>query len=120
MSGEAIYVALTSGKMQAQAKGLNTAQIFALLGYIAPTGGATAAPPNLERTCKSTPALRADVARDWSGWSPLVTNSRFQNAGGLTAADVPKLKLKWAFNLGQVINARAQPAVVGGRLGGPD
>src|SRR5262245_12963202 len=116
MRGEAIYLALTSGKMQTQAKGLNTAQIFALLGYIAPTGGTSTAAPNLDRTCASTPALRADVARDWSGWSPLVTNTRFQTAGGLTAADVPKLKLKWAFNLGQVINARSQPAIAGGRL----
>jgi len=47
-----------------------------------------------------------------------VTNSRFQDpkAGGLTASDVPNLKLKWALNLGNVAITRGQPAVVGGRL----
>src|SRR6476469_8830745 len=50
MSGEAIYLALTSGPMRTQAQGLSMAQIFALLGYIAPTGAATA--PSLERTCE--------------------------------------------------------------------
>ena len=29
--------------------------------------------------------------------------------------DVPKLKLKWAFNLGDVTMARSQPAIAGGR-----
>src|SRR5262249_49513498 len=34
----------------------------------------------------------------------------------LAAADVPKLKLKWAFNLADVTMARSQPTVVGGRV----
>ena len=44
-----------------------------------------------------------------------MTNSRFQDAAaaGLTAADLAKLKLKWAFNLGDVTEARSQPAVIG-------
>ena len=35
----------------------------------------------------------------WNGWGDDASNRRFQNAkaAGLTAADVPKLKLKWAF-----------------------
>lgn len=45
MSGEAIYLALTRGVMKAQAEGLSSAQIFGLLGYIAPTGGAHVAAP---------------------------------------------------------------------------
>jgi polyvinyl alcohol dehydrogenase (cytochrome) len=34
----------------------------------------------------------------------------------LTAADVPRLTLKWAFGLPGVSSARAQPAVLGGRV----
>jgi polyvinyl alcohol dehydrogenase (cytochrome) len=54
----------------------------------------------------------------WNGWSPSVTNSRFQNedAAGLAASSVPKLKLKWAFSLGEVTVARSQPAIVAGRV----
>src|SRR5262249_15206282 len=116
MTGEAVYLALTSGTMQTQTKGLSTAQIFALLGYIAPTGGAKPNTPKLDRTCTGDASFHLDTASSWNGWSPHVTNSRFQEAGGIAAADVPKLKVKWAFNLGAVTNARSQPAVVGGRV----
>src|SRR5581483_2504821 len=32
----------------------------------------------------------------WNGWSPDLTNTRFQK-GSLTGDQVPRLKLKWAF-----------------------
>jgi polyvinyl alcohol dehydrogenase (cytochrome) len=119
MSGEAIYIALTNGSMKTRAEGLSTAQIFGLLGYIAPTGGTQTAPPTFERTCKGDAAFKptGDSPR-WNGWSASVTNSRFQDAAsaGLAAANVGKLKVKWAFNLGAVTTARAQPAIEGGRV----
>ncbi len=37
-------------------------------------------------------------------------------AAGLTPSDVSKLKLSWAFNLGDVTEARSQPTIVGGRV----
>ncbi len=119
MSGEAIYLALTRGAMKTQADGLSSAQILALIGYIAPTGGSHAAAPQLTATCKGEAVFSAGGNMpQWNGWSNSVTNSRFQEAAvaGLTAADVGKLKLKWAFNLGDVTEARSQPAVVGGRV----
>ncbi len=119
MSGEAIYLALTSGSMRSRAEGLSTVQIFGLLGYIAPTGGAQTAAPSLTRTCKGdAPFKPAADAPKWNGWSTSVTNSRFQNAAtaGLAARDVGRLKLKWAFNLGDITTARSQPAIVGGRV----
>jgi polyvinyl alcohol dehydrogenase (cytochrome) len=118
MSGEAIYQALTTGLMKTQAEGLSTDQIFALITYIAPTGGPHTAPPVLTATCKGDAAFDASAGAQWNGWSPGLTNSRFQDAAsaGLAAADVPKLKLKWAFNLGDVTMARSQPAIAGGRV----
>jgi polyvinyl alcohol dehydrogenase (cytochrome) len=119
MSGEAIYIALTNGTMKTRAEGLSTAQIFALLGYIAPTGGTQPAPVAITPTCKGDGAFRAGAnSPQWNGWSTSVTNSRFQDAAaaGLAASDIPKLKLKWAFNLGDVTTARSQPAIVGGRV----
>ena len=120
MSGEAVYLALTSGSMKTRAEGLSTPQIFALLGYIAPTGAAQAAAvTKFERTCKGDASFKpaADAPR-WNGWSASVTNSRFQDAAsaGLTVSNVPKLHLKWAFNLGDVTMTRAQPTIVGGRV----
>ena len=119
MSPEAIYGALSSGAMKTQAADLSTPEIFALIGYIAPTGGTHTAAPTLTPTCKGDMAFRAvGGAPEWNGWSPSVTNSRFQDAAGakLAATDVGKLKLKWAFHLGDVTVARSQPVVVGGRL----
>jgi polyvinyl alcohol dehydrogenase (cytochrome) len=120
MSGDAIYIALTNGVMKSRAEGLSTPELFALIGYIAPTGGTqAAATPKFTPTCKGEGAFRADAKLpQWNGWSTSLTNSRFQDAGsaGLTASDVPKLKLKWAFNLGDVTTARSQPAIVGGRV----
>ena len=118
MSGEALYVTLTTGVMKTRAEGLTTPQIFALLGYIGPTGGAAAAPP-FTPTCKANPAFSPAVGSpQWNGWSTSATNSRFQDAASarLTATDVGKLKLKWAFNLGDVPMARSQPVIVGNRV----
>ena len=119
MSGEAIYTALSSGVMKSRAEGLSTPQMFALIGYIAPTGGSHAAASTFTPTCKGDPAFRNDPkSPQWNGWSPSLTNSRFQDAAsaGLAASDVSKLKVKWAFNLGDVTVARSQPAIAGGRV----
>ncbi len=119
MSGEAIYLALTSGSMKSRAEGLSAPQIFALIGYIGPSGGKQAASTVIERTCKEDSSFQpaANTPR-WNGWSPSLTNSRFQDASQarLTAADVPRLRLKWAFNLGDVTMARAEPTVIGNRI----
>jgi polyvinyl alcohol dehydrogenase (cytochrome) len=119
MSGEAIYLALTSGAMKTRAEGLSTGQIFALLAYIAPTGGSHSAAATIAPTCKGDSTFRADAnSPQWNGWSTSATNSRFQDAAsaGLAVSALPKLKLKWAFNLGDVATARSQPTVVGGRV----
>jgi polyvinyl alcohol dehydrogenase (cytochrome) len=118
MSGEAIYLALTNGAMKSRAEGLSMIEIFALIGYIVPTGGTQPAAPS-EPTCKGGAAFRYDASSpQWNGWSTSPTSSRFQDAAsaGLSARDVSKLKLKWAFNLGDVTVARSQPVVAGGRV----
>jgi polyvinyl alcohol dehydrogenase (cytochrome) len=118
MSGEAIYIALTNGAMKSRAEGLSTPQIFSLIAYIAPTGGQPTAAA-VTPTCKGNAAFRpAANSPQWNGWSPSAINARFQDtaSAGLVAADVPKLKVKWAFDLGAVTMARGQPTVVGGRV----
>lgn len=119
MSGEAIYTALTHGAMKTQAGDLSSAEIFALISYIAPAGDVHSVVTPILRTCKAEPAASASqTLPDWTGWSPSLTNSRFQplSAARLNATDVPHLTLKWAFNLGDVTEARSQPMIAGGRL----
>jgi polyvinyl alcohol dehydrogenase (cytochrome) len=116
MTGQAVYAAMTNGVMKSQTAGLSTQQLFSLLVYIAPTGDA-GAKPAFEKNCPANAPFQSG-ASDWGGWSPDGTNSRYQNAraAGLTASGVPRLKLKWAFNLGPVTMARGQPAVAGNRV----
>src|SRR5262249_11764931 len=52
------------------------------------------------------------------GWGVTTSQQRFQPAdmARLTAANTPKLKLKWAFGYPDVPQAQAQPAIAGGRI----
>jgi polyvinyl alcohol dehydrogenase (cytochrome) len=69
--------------------------------------------------CASPPPM-SDVQSSprWTSWGADYANSRFQPAAmaGITAADVPKLKLKWAIGFPDTSHAWSQPTVAGGRV----
>lgn len=71
-------------------------------------------------TCTAAGNSLADALAGpaWNGWGVSARNSRFQPAGaaGLSAEDVPRLRLKWAFGFPNTSEASAQPAVAGGRV----
>ncbi len=54
----------------------------------------------------------------WNGWAQNTFNTRFQDAAaaGLTAAQVPRLKLKWAFGFPGELISNAQASLAGGRV----
>ncbi len=60
----------------------------------------------------------ASPSASWIGWGGGLANTRFQDskAAGIAAADVPKLKLKWAFGFPGAKSVYGQPSVVGGRV----
>jgi polyvinyl alcohol dehydrogenase (cytochrome) len=117
MTAQAVYDSLTNGAMKAQTNGLSTQAVISLLVYLAPAGGA-GGKPTFEKSCPADAPSFAPSASAWGGWSPGVTNARYQGAqaAGLAAADVSRLTLKWAFNLGAVTTARGQPVVAGSRV----
>jgi polyvinyl alcohol dehydrogenase (cytochrome) len=55
---------------------------------------------------------------DWDSWGANDANTRFQPAAAakLSVADIPKLKLKWAFVFPGALGSNSQPVVAGGRL----
>ena len=122
MPPERIYQALTTGSMQAQAKDLSDIAKVRLAEFLSsrPMGSAragdAAAMPN---RCKANPPL-TDPGKtpQWNGWGNDLGNTRFQPAAAarLTAAQVPQLKLKWAFGYPAGASANAQPAIVAGRV----
>lgn len=117
MTARAIYAALTDGVMKPQASGLSSQQVLSILVYIAPTGDLNSKPA-FAKSCTGNAPFAPGTAPAWGGWSPSVTNARYQDAkaAGMSAASVPRLKLKWAFNLGPLPEVRGQPAVAGNRV----
>ena len=115
MNSEAIRQALSHGLMKTQAAGLSPGEVSALIRYIGPRADAQPL-TTTANTCQGQPPFpTAANAPAWNGWSPGLTNSRFQSAAlaRLPAGSVGELKLKWAFNLGAVSEARSQPAMIG-------
>ncbi len=117
---ETILTALTSGNMFRQGSTLSDAERRAVSAYLAGRPVGAAAPVSTVGRCASQPGSlsASDLERGWNGWGGDVRNMRYMPAarGGLTAATVPRLKLKWAFGFDGASSARAQPAVIGGRV----
>ena len=119
MSDTALLRALETGMMREQAKDLSAQERQALVTYLnlgshkAEAGAAIPA----SAYC-SSPFAWDGRAPSWNGFGAGLTNTRFQttDAAGLTLADIPKLRLRWAFGLGDVTMARGQPVVVGNRV----
>ncbi|HXH25141.1 MAG TPA: PQQ-binding-like beta-propeller repeat protein [Vicinamibacterales bacterium] len=118
MSPEAILNALVNGKMQLQGSSLSDAERRAVAEFLAgrPLGTTTETVAAAAKCTSSPPMTDPSSGPAWNGWGNGVTNTRYARSGGLTAADLPRLKLKWAFGYAGVSAARAQPTLAGGRL----
>ncbi|MEO8256676.1 MAG: PQQ-binding-like beta-propeller repeat protein [Acidobacteriota bacterium] len=114
---EAILNALLNGKMRIQGTPLSDADRRAVAEFLGGRALRSAAAGSSVVACRSSTPFRGVVAAtDWNGWGNGIENTRFARKGGLTAGDLPKLTLKWAFGYADVTSARAQPALVGNRL----
>ena len=121
MTPEQILQALEKGAMKAQAAERSRAQRRALAEYLSgkPLGAdAGAIPPTAYCGANAAPFRASLAGPGWNGWGAGVANARFQSeaAAGLSASDVPRLKLKWAFGLPGGTSGGTQPVVAGGRL----
>ncbi|HVG68690.1 MAG TPA: PQQ-binding-like beta-propeller repeat protein, partial [Gaiellales bacterium] len=117
LSPEAIVTALTSGKMQVQGSTLGEADRRAVAEFLAGRAfGAAPRTANANLCTASRPMTNPAQGPGWNGWGNGLANTRFARNGGLSAADLPRLTLKWAFGYEGVAAARAQPAIAGGRM----
>lgn len=110
-----VYSALTDGLMRLQGAALSDADKRAVVQFLT---GSEVSELQLVATnlCSSSEAAQTSAAATWNGWGPDLANTRFADEAGLTAADLPKLRLRWAFGLPGESQPRAQPAIVDGRL----
>jgi polyvinyl alcohol dehydrogenase (cytochrome) len=119
---ESVLAAITTGVMVEPALGLSDDEKQAIAEYL---GGRpldskhSGSADSMSNRCPTNPALLdPSAAPSWNGWSAEPGNTRFTSTknAGLTAADVPQLKLKWAFGFPNGDTAFGQPTVAGGRI----
>ena len=109
-----IVAALTTGMMVPMAKGLTPDEIQAVAAYL--TSGQSAGgrgrspmvPIGVDKLCATNGPIHAG-ASDWASMGLDTASSRYQPRPGLRAADVPKLKVKWAV----AMPGGGQPVVIG-------
>ena len=120
MSAESVRFALVSGSMAVQGLGLTTAQITDLAEFL--TGKLPVkeqVPAAALCAADAGPSFADPLAKPhWNGWGVDLEQHRFQPAemAQLTAEQIPKLKLKWAFGFPGAFRAQAQATVAGGRI----
>jgi len=123
LTPEAIYTQLTAGAMVAQAQKLTDGEKRAVSEYLGGRpldlkgSGSAQTMPN--RCNASSPMGDPGATPAWNGWSAEDGNTRFaaRKTSRLTPAQVPQLRLKWAFGFpGGGGTAYGQPTVVAGRI----
>ena len=115
-SPEEVMQTLTNGAMRTQAAGLNMNDRVAVASYVtgrAPTAQIAAGPEG--NPCSEHGGAAITTGSSWNGWGGDLENSRYQPDSGLLAADVPHLKVKWAFGY-RATYIYGQPTVAGGRV----
>ena len=115
---EYIYRSLWSGIMREAAVGLNDAERRAVARYL---GNLVPEKPSAEVSnfCDAKALTANGVAGAWGAWAPDTRNSRHLADYSLTAQQVARARLKWAFvipDTGSTTNAGNQPTVHAGRL----
>lgn len=122
MSPEQVLAVMENGAMSTMASMLSAAQRRAVAEFV--TGKHFGQPletdPSKQAMCAGGLGDFADPQTKplWNGWGASLSNTRFQDvsAAGLTAAELPRLRLKWAFGFPGDLNAFAQPTIVSGRV----
>jgi polyvinyl alcohol dehydrogenase (cytochrome) len=118
-SPEAILRALTAGGMRPQGGRLSGVERRAVAEYLSgKTFGTDITGAAIGRCASQPPLPDPASAPAWRGWSPTGSNTRFQPAqhAGITAGEVSRLSLKWAFGFPDATSAWSQPTVASGRL----
>lgn len=120
---EEVLDTITTGPHSRHAEGLTEFQKRVVAVYLggrpfgsAATGDAATMPNRCEAEAAPAPAFAPFTGSEWNGWGVDDSNTRFQATPGLSAADTPRLTLKWAFGFPSGNSAYSQPSVVGGRV----
>ena len=121
MTPERVLAAMETGAMVTMANNRTASERRAIAEFLTGKkfGTALSTAPSTAAMCRAQNRTfdPANGAR-WAAWGSNSNNTRFQDAASarLTAADVPKLKLKWAFAFPGDLQSYSQATLAGGRL----
>jgi polyvinyl alcohol dehydrogenase (cytochrome) len=117
MSSARILRTLDFGLMMSIAYPMRRDEREAVASFLG-TAGDEAALPSGAFCPPDRPILSNQAGGNWNGWSVSPFNTRYQTAegAGLTAEQIRKLKLKWAWGFPGDVTAFAAPTVWGGTL----
>ncbi len=122
LTPEVAYAAIRAGATHATLADVSDDEKRMIAGYL---GGRKVDAARLtdaklmSNPCPANPGIKSLTAEPmWNGWGADLTNARMQSAkaAGMTADDVPTLKLKWAFGLPAAEIMWAQPTIAAGRV----
>lgn len=119
MTSRAILRALDSGSMREQGLKLGRSERSAVANWLGTKVAIVAPPDALANRCRDTARWpNREGASSWAYWGGDLQNRRFQPAAAarLAAAQVPELKLKWAFGFPDSASLRSHPSAFQGRL----
>ncbi len=118
MSADYIVRVMDYGAMRDYAAKLSKDERAAIATFLSGKAPSATAPSAMTTGRCSGEAPKSMAGPQWNGWGVDLENTRFQpaEAAGITAAQVPKLKLKWAFGFPGDFSAYAQPSIAGGRV----
>ena len=111
-----IAAALSDGVMRPMARSLSPRDVASIAAYLSTRNGGTGAGLGAEAVpCAHKPSpIDLTIADQWNGWGRSAEETRYQPHPGFSTAQIPQLKLKWAF---AYPNSRGgQATVIGGRL----
>ena len=111
-----ITTTLFAGVMQPMARGLSLHDLASIATYLSSRKDGTAGGfgPDAPACAAKPKPLDLSGNGAWNGWGRTMEQARYQPNPGFTAAEVPRLKLKWAFAYSNASNGQA--TVVGDRL----
>lgn len=117
MPAARIMRSLDGGSMMTVAFTMSREERLAVAAYLG-RPDAVSGPPASAFCPDRTIRLSARPSISWNGWSPGTSNTRFQpaEAAGVRAAQVPQLKLKWAFGFEGDVSSHTQPTVLDGHV----
>ena len=115
MPAKRILRAMDFGVMMSVAYVLNRSEREAVANWLG-VPDQNAKPSQINYCADRAVIIGEPVPQDWWGWSPGLSNGRYQPDAGVNAGNVAQLKLKWVFGFDGDVNSFAPPTVIGDNL----